>query len=149
MSAGKKWITAIVALLTLSVTTSVALAVLANNGMNEVIPAYYERAVHYDDAIDEANRSVALGWRVRVSMVGGAITVDGRDAAGAVVDGDVQVTGFQRAHAAEAIDIKLSRGNDGVYRGAAKSSRLGAHDLVITVDRQHDHFVQRVSLEAT
>ena len=143
MSAGKKWITAIVALLTLSVTTSVALAVLANNGMNEVIPAYYERAVHYDDAIDEANRSVALGWRVRVSRVGGAITVDVRDAAGAVV------TGYQRAHAAEAIDIKLSRGNDGVYRGAAKSSRLGAHDLVITVDRQHDHFVQRVSLEAT
>ena len=148
MSAGKKWITAIVALLTLSVTTSVALAVLANNGMNEIIPQYYERAVHYDDAIDEANKSVSLGWRVRATIAGGVIAVEARDAAGKLVEGKVHVTGYQRAHASEPIDVDLARATDGTYRATDKASRLGAHDLIITIDRGSDHFVQRASLEA-
>jgi nitrogen fixation protein FixH len=149
---GTRWIVAIVALLAINVIAGVILAVAATNGHTQVIPAYYERAVHYDDALDEATRSTALGWRAHAEIVGQAIAVDVRDASGAPLGGSgeavVRVTGYQRAHASDVIDTALVLGSDGRYHGSLLGARRGVYDVAISVERGHDRFVQRAAIEA-
>lgn len=148
MSATTKWVTAIVSLLSVNVIAMVILATVATNGTTQVIPAYYDRAVHYDDAIDQAARNRVLGWHATAKLVGGQVAVDVRDPSGAVVRGHVHVTGYQRAHAADKIDVDLAPGADGEYRGTVPSSRAGVHDLTIVVERGGDRFVQQAAIEA-
>jgi hypothetical protein len=46
MTAGKKWLLAIVGLLAANMIAMIVLTVIATNGASQVIPAYYNRAVH-------------------------------------------------------------------------------------------------------
>lgn len=148
MKASTRWTLAIVGLLVGCVAAQVALATAATDGKTEVIPAYYDRAIHYDDAIDQAARDRALGWHVGVAIAGGEARVHVTDAGGAPVVGRVHVTGYQRAHASERIDTELACGPDGRCRGAIRPSRIGWHDLTVTVERGRDRFVERIGVLA-
>jgi nitrogen fixation protein FixH len=126
----------------------VILAVIAGNGGTQVIPAYYDRAAHFDDEMARASASRALGWQAEVAIAGGAIDVTMRDAAGHAVDGArVRVTGYQRAHAAEPVDVELAPVGIGHYR-IGVHERRGWHDLTVVADRGDAHYQQRVSIEA-
>src|SRR5215831_15723992 len=97
-----RWIVAIAGLLAGNVIAMIILALVATSGGTQVIPAYYDRAVHYDDELDRAAASRALGWHAEVAIAAGAIDVTVSDGAGHAVDGArVHVSGYQRAHAAE------------------------------------------------
>ena len=50
MSAGAKWIAAVVGLLGGNVLAGVVLIGAAHHGASRVLDGYYEHAVHYDDA---------------------------------------------------------------------------------------------------
>ncbi|MDB4960091.1 MAG: hypothetical protein JWP01_90 [Myxococcales bacterium] len=149
MKAATKWTAAIVGLLGGNVLAMVALAVSAQHGTAQVIPGYYQKAVHYDDALDEAARSSALGWSAEVSVVAGTVEVRVRDRAGAMLTGArVHVGGYQRSRAADRFELELVAAGDGVYRGVLHGSRLGWHDLTIAVEHGGRHFTERATTEA-
>jgi nitrogen fixation protein FixH len=148
MTAATKWIIAIVGLLAINVSAQVALAVTATNGNTQIIPEYYDKGVHYDDAIDQATKTRALGWHASAVIAGGALVVVVVDRHGAPLVAHVHVTGYQRAHANDVIDLELARGDDGRYHAAIPSSRLGTHDLTIAVTRGDERFVAQAVVEA-
>jgi nitrogen fixation protein FixH len=145
-----RWILAIVGLLGANVVAMIVLAVFANNGNTQVIPAYYERAAHYNDEIDRASASRALGWHAEVAIAHGAIDVTVSDAAGHAIDGArVRITGYQRAHAAEPFDLELELATAGAghYHGALRE-RCGWHDLTVLAERGDARYLQRIAVEA-
>ncbi|TMQ13149.1 MAG: hypothetical protein E6J90_12110 [Deltaproteobacteria bacterium] len=142
------WIIAIVGLLAGNVIAMVILAVVANDGGTQVIPQYYDRAAHYDDELDRASASRALGWHAEVAIAAGAVDVTVSDAAGRAIEGArVHITGYQRAHAGELLDLELATTGGGHYRGDLRERR-GWHDLTIAADRGGAHYVQHVAVEA-
>ncbi len=147
MSSRVKWISAIVGLLTFNVVAMVTLAVAANDGETQVIPAYYEKAAHYDDALDQAQKNHDLGWHANVTLTGDRVEVAVRDATGAPLDGaKVQVTGYQRAHANQAIALDLVGVGNGTYR-AMTHARAGVHDLTTTVEYRGAVFTQHAAID--
>jgi nitrogen fixation protein FixH len=124
------------------------LAVVASDGGTQVIPAYYDKATRYDDELDRARASRALGWHADAVMSSGAIEVVVRDAAGAPIDGaKVRITGYQRAHAADPLDVALAAAGGGHYRGALRDRR-GWHDLTVLAERAGARYLQHVTIEA-
>ncbi len=148
MTARWKWLLAIAGLLVANVIAMMALAVAANHGGAQVIPDYYAKATHYDDELDSSSRSQALGWRVEVTVAGDVIDATVVDASGAPITGaTVRITGYQRAHASEVVDVALTATTAGHYRGAMPSRR-GWYDLVARVDARDAHYTNRVVVEA-
>lgn len=142
-----KWIIAICGLLGVNVIAQVALAIAANNGGTQVIPAYYEKAAHYDDALEQAQKNHELGWHVQVALDRSTVQVVVRDPSGAPIDGaHVTVDGYQRAHAANELAVELIAVGAGTYR-AAMPSRPGVHDLTITVENHGALFTQHAAVE--
>ena len=148
MTPAMRWWLVIGGLLVGNVIAMGVLAVVASDGRTQVIPAYYDRAVHFDDEIDRASASRALGWHAEVAMAAGAIDVTMSDASGHAVDGArVRVTGYQRAHAGEPIDVELARVGGGHYRAVLRERR-GWHDLTVVAERGDAHYQHRVAVEA-
>jgi len=148
MTAQRKWLAAIAGLLGANVIAMVVLAVVANNGTTQVIPDYYARATHYDDELASSTVSQALGWHVEIAMIGGAIDATLRDAAGRAIDGArVRITGYQRAHASDAVDVALADATAGHYRSAVRA-RPGRYDLVAIVAARGARYTQHLVVEA-
>jgi len=142
------WILAIVGLLAANLIAMVVLAVVANRGGSQVVPAYYDKAVHFDDEIDRASASRMLGWRADVAIAASAIDVVMRDATGAVIEGaQVRIQGYQRAHAGELLDVVLRSAGGGHYRADIRERR-GWHDLTVVAALGGARFTQRVAVEA-
>lgn len=151
MTPRKAWVIAIVGLLGVNVVAMVILAVIANDGGTQVIPAYYDKAAHYDDEIDRARVSRALGWHAGVALSGGAIEVVLSDAAGRAVEGaTVRITGYHRAHAVDQLDVVLATTGGGRYRGDVRDRPgwPGLYDLTVLADRAGARYLQHVAVEA-
>lgn len=143
-----RWLFAIVGLLGVNVIAMVVLAVVANHGGAQVIPSYYDKAAHFDDEIDRARQSRALGWHADAAMFGGTVEVVVVDAAGHAIDGaSVRITGYQRAHAADLLDVVLAGVGGGRYR-VEVHARRGWHDLTVLAERAGARYVQHVAIEA-
>jgi nitrogen fixation protein FixH len=148
MTARRTWIFAIVGLLGANVVAMTILAVVATNGGTQVIPAYYDKAAHYDDELDRAEVSRVLGWHADVVMAGGAIDVVVSDAVGGPIDGaSVRITGYQRAHASDELNVALHALGGGHYRGEFHERR-GWHDLTVFAARASARYMQHVAIEA-
>ncbi len=148
MSAARKWTLAIVVLLGGNLIAMVVLATTATRGAAQVIPGYYDKAVHFDDTIDEAARSTALGWSAAPTLIGNTIEVwvtdrDGNALAGA----RVHVAGYPRAHAVDTIESELDASSPGVYRARIGGDGRGMHDLTIRVEHAGQRFTQHVTVE--
>ena len=149
MTAATKWILAIVGLLAANVLAMVILAVTATTGRSQVIPEYYAKAVAYDDTMDESTRSERLGWLAEATISKASIEVTVMDATSQPLAGArVHVTGYQRAHLADKIDVELADLGGGHYRGALLADRLGVHDLQIVVERAGARYSRRVTVES-
>jgi nitrogen fixation protein FixH len=149
VTAATRWILVIVGLLAANMIAMIWLAVTASAGDHQVIPAYYEQAVRYDQTIDDAVRSRALGWAAAIELRGGSAEVSVRDAAGApILDSRVRVEGYQRAYAADRIDVELAAVGGGGYRAPLPVARAGWHDVTIVVERNGLRYVQRLAVEA-
>ncbi|MEO7735024.1 MAG: FixH family protein [Kofleriaceae bacterium] len=148
MTARSKWPFAVVGLLAVNVVAAVTLAVLANRGGAQVIPDYYAKATHYDDELSRSATSRALGWRVDVTLTGRRVEATVADAAGQPIEAArVRITGYQRAHASDRIDVELTAGASGHYRGVVPG-RPGWYDLVASAERGDAHFTRRLVVEA-
>jgi nitrogen fixation protein FixH len=143
----RRWAAAIVGLLAANAAAAGVLLVSANAGESQVIPSYYERAARYDDEIEAAARSRALGWRVEVAAAGGALAVEVRDAAGGPVTGArVRVSGHHRAHAARRYELAAAAVGPGRYSAPAPAP-AGRHDVAIEIERGEERFVRRAVVE--
>lgn len=147
MSSGTKWILIIIGLLVGNVLAMGVLIAAAHTGGSHVLPQYYDRAVHYDDRIDQEARNRALAWQIGASIERGVMTVTARDRAGAPLEGaTVKIEGLERARDARQIGGELSPTRAGEYRGT-----VGGHgwiDLTIAIDRGGDRYVHQLALEA-
>jgi nitrogen fixation protein FixH len=149
MSAATKWFIAIVVLLGGNIAAMVILAVVASSTSPAIVPEYYERAAHYNDAIDEATRSRELGWSAEVRIARTSIEVDVREAGGAPLDGAVvRVTGYPRARATRTIDATLVAIGQGGYRAALPVAAVGVHDVTVVVERRGERFTAPATVEA-
>lgn len=143
----KRWVIAIVCLLGANVLASVVLAAVANNGDTQVIPGYYDKAVHYDDRIASAKHAADLGWRVHAEIRDGVMSIELRDAAGQLVpDARVSATGYARARASVPLTLELAAGANGRYRAAAPAR--GWCDFAVVATRGTDRVERRISVEA-
>jgi nitrogen fixation protein FixH len=148
MTARSMWILAIAGLLAANVVAMITLAVVANHGAAQVIPDYYARATRYDAELAQSSASRALGWRIDVVAAGTTIDAVVSDASGKPLDGArVRLTGYQRAHASEVVDVTLAATASGRYRGVLPR-RSGWYDLVASVDAGGAHYTQRMVVEA-
>lgn len=148
MSAATKWIIAIVGLLAGNIAAMIILATIASATTPGIVPDYYDRAARYDDTIDEAARSRALGWSVEVTIDGGAVEVALRDARASSLDGaTVRVSGYPRARATRQFDVMLIAVGQGRYR-AALPTTAGVHDVTVVVERGGERFTAQATVEA-
>lgn len=147
MTASTRWTLIIVGLLGGNLLAMALLIGSSQTSRAQVIPEYYQRAVRFDDEIDDASRARDLGWQIRASLERDAITVEVADRAGKPVVGVVHVHGFQRAHAANRFEVDLAAIADGRYR-IARANELGVHDLDVVVERGSSRFVAHVVIEA-
>ncbi len=148
MSASTRWILIIVGLLVGNVAAMVILATVASATAPAVVPQYYDRAAHYDDAIDEAARSTALGWSATVRLTAASVAVEVRDATKAPLDGAVvKVTGYPRAHATRIIDVTLEATGHGTYVGGLPFTAVGVHDLTVVVERRGERFTMPATVD--
>ena len=126
MSAGTRWIAAIVGLLAANLVAMGVLMGAAQSGRSQVIPDYYAKAVHYDDALDQAAKNRSLGWRVTPRWAG-EFVADVVDRAGAPLVGAT---------------VTIEK------RGRTAGQRRGIYDLTITVTRGRDVFVETIAADA-
>ena len=125
MKASTKWILAIVGLLGGNLVAMAILMGAARAGQSRVIPAYYEKATHYNDAIDQAAKNRLLGWSVAPRWTGHDFVADVHDAQGAkLVDAKVDIAAVSRS---------------GKGRGLT--------DLTITVTRGADVFIDHALVD--
>ncbi len=146
MTAARRWTIVILGLLLGNVATMGVLVVASSSNRPEIIPGYYDRAVAYDHELDDAERSRELGWQTTVTLARDGITVGVRDRGEVrIADAKVSVTGFQRAYAADALDLAMVS-TGGTYR-ASRELRAGVYDLQIVVERAGARFVGRHTVE--
>ncbi|MEO8554081.1 MAG: FixH family protein [Kofleriaceae bacterium] len=147
MSAGTKWILAVIGLLLGNVLAGVVLIAAAHHGASRVLPGYYDRAVHYDDQLDQAARNLALAWRIDVELHDGVATVIAHDAAGVPIEhAHVHLDGVERARTAREITGDLVATRAGEYR--ARLGGAGWVDLSITIDRGAERYVDQLAVQA-
>lgn len=147
ISAGAKWISIVVALLAGNVLAGVVLIGASHHGGSRVIEGYYEQAVHYDDAIDQAAADRRLAWHVGVTITNGVATVTASDATGQPLAGaHVQLAGIERKASARVLAGELVATREGEYR--ARVGGAGWVDVAITIERGRDRYVHRFALEA-
>lgn len=147
MNATVRWILVIVGFLVANALAMAFLVVASSTSRAQVIPDYYDRGTHHDEAMAQAERSRALGWQTSIAIAGGELVVDVRDEAGQPLDAArVQVTGYPRAHAARTFTTELAALGAGRYR--APHAGLGVHDVVILVERAGRRFTSPVMVEA-
>ena len=127
MSAGTKWIVAIVGLLAGNLIAMAVLLGAANTGGSRVLPQYYDRAIHYNNAIDQAAQNRALGWRVRAAWNGRAVVAEVTDRDGvALRDANIEIATEARV----------------------PGQQRGLYDVTVVVTRGADKFVERTIVEA-
>lgn len=149
MSAATKWTIVIVVLLAGNIAAMAILATVASATSPDIVPDYYERAARYDDAIDEAAHSRALGWSSDVRLAGASVEVSMREKSGVPLDGAVvRVSGYPRAHAKRVIDTMLVAVAPGTYRATLPATAMGVHDLTIVVTRGGERFTMPATVEA-
>jgi nitrogen fixation protein FixH len=148
VTAKTRWTLAIVGLLAGNVLAGFVLFAIAHHGASQVIPHYYDKAVHYDDALDQAAENRALGWSVAASIDHGVVTARVHDRAGEPLAGArVRVEGYPRAHAERHFAGDLMAAGAGVYLGP-RAHDQGWTDLTVTVERGADRYVRRFAVEA-
>jgi nitrogen fixation protein FixH len=146
MRSGRRWITIVVCLLLGNVLAGVVLITAAHHGASRVLPDYYEKGVHYDDAIDQAKRNDLLAWHVDVSIDRGIATVTASDHGKPIELARVRIEGVERANAAIPIAGDLIATAPGQYRARVGGS--GWIDVSVTIDRGADRYADHLALEA-
>lgn len=145
MNAASKWILAIVGLLAANLVAMGLLIAAARSDRARVLPDYYERAVRYDQTIEQAAVSARLGWQVEARLGADSLTVTVRDRDGVLVrDARVDIEAMSRARGV--VEVARAVPTDAAYVVRARWG--GLYDVTIRVARGEDLYVAQQTLEA-
>ncbi|HUJ56936.1 MAG TPA: FixH family protein [Kofleriaceae bacterium] len=148
MTAKTRWVGIIIGLLVGNVCATSGLIAASQHGASRVIPSYYERALRYDDQLDQAARSAALAWHVELALTPAGIRVVGRDRDGHALRGArVRITAAPRAPGLPGFELALVEVAGGDYR-APLFVAPGWYDATVTVERGDSRFVRAIATEA-
>ncbi len=158
MNVHRRWIYASAGLLAINVLAMAVLVTASSHSAPLVVPQYYERAVAWDQAMADARRAAALGWRLELALGdGGALelsvrTADGQPVAGVHVVGG----GVHRGSPRHRLAFDLTTDADGRAQiAAAQAARQegaarpatkvlpGWYQLELTVERGAVRYSER------
>lgn len=113
---------------------------------------YYEKAINWNDEIDQRERNAALGWSVsvegtpRLSEAGWCdVTLAVRDRDGSPIDGAVvTLLALPIARAHETFQLTLDPTGPGTYAGRINEARYGRWQLRVRVEHEGDVFTERL-----
>lgn len=150
------WPFAMVLLLAAVVVTNIRVAMIAADDPSFAIePDYYRKAVAWDSAMAQAERNVALGWKVVPSLdaftpdSGAALRVRLLDATGAPVSqAEISVTALHNARAADAHTLSMHADGDRGYVVTLPVDRAGQWELRFDVVRGADRYTTSTRIEA-
>lgn len=136
MTAGGRWIAAIVVLLVGNAVAMVTLAARAGDPAARVIPDYYRKAVSWDHDAEARAASAALGWTFVTTIERGDLVATVHDRAGATVTGaTVDADLHPRVRADEHAQVRLTEVAPGRYAAPLHLARHGIHDVALTARR--------------
>jgi nitrogen fixation protein FixH len=145
------WPAALVGVLAVTILANVALFWYAGRGDGAgVEPDYYRRALAWDSTMAAETASRALGWRLTASLsapegTGGTLTVELRDASGAMVAGAaVRVQGFAIARSTTRFDAALAEAPAGRYTLAVPLARVEWHEFRLAAVRGQERYLARL-----
>ncbi|MEM9692368.1 MAG: FixH family protein [Myxococcota bacterium] len=112
---------------------------------------YYQKAVAWDDTVEQNAASAALGWDVEVETTShnskmqlGLVLVD--DQRRPIHGADVTVRAFAIARSNQTYSTVLSE-RDGRYEGSFEGSRPGLWELVVEARLGSERFEKKLRLE--
>lgn len=151
---GWVWPVAIALVLLLSAGSNIAVMLVARNDLSFAIePDYYQKALHWDEVMEQEQRNLALGWSIDARIELGSESRPGRvvilirDSSGHAVDGaQVQAVAFHNARAAQRLSTTLHEEAPGTYTATLDADRPGLWDVAATAMRGRDLFVETVRL---
>lgn len=156
MKKGMGWPIGITVALVVMAASNVWVAVIASDpNALAVEPDYYEKAVHFDATMRQAQHNLALGWTLEpaiepVSTDSGAVVrAQLHDAVGQALSGAVvHVTALHNALANFPVQATLADDGNGAYSARLPIHRTGAWELRFVVQRGADRFTSNVRVDA-
>jgi len=138
-----RWTLAITGMLVFGILLSVGGAVIAVHGMPMVEEDYYNKAIHWDDQLDKARASAALGWSADISVGHDATTTGERalilrltDKSGAPIEAaTVNVAFFHRADPLNLHQAQLVSTGNGIYAASVPLNRAGIWEFRLSASR--------------
>lgn len=148
---GRVWPAMVIGMIGVSLTVCALTIVAATTDPSFAVESdYYERAVRWDDTMEERRASEALGWACEID-VSGADAATGRrevsvrviDAAGEPVDIDhLAALAFHHSRRGEASMLELARaGEGGWWRSSVEGGRDGWWQVRVRAARGSDVYV--------
>lgn len=129
---------------------AVTVAVAMRAGDRGVEPEYYQKAMHWDQAVAAQQASDKLGWRIvfrEPPAVGNPVRVRVVDKSGNEVDGaTIVLEAFHHATASQRFDVTLSSGSAAGESGEFAPDRPGLWEFRWKVEApsgvfEHEHAV--------
>jgi nitrogen fixation protein FixH len=105
-------------------------------------PRAFDRGRTYNDVLEEAARQDALGWRARVSLAGGIVTVEIRDRADAPVHGQL-LGALHRPLNREALPLHFSEYGPGRFTAEAVNLPAGQWEARLVLHAAEGRFEVR------
>jgi nitrogen fixation protein FixH len=157
MKKGLGWPLGVAVILACTIAANIYLVVVANGDESFAIEKdYYQKALRWDDEMEQQRRNAALGWWVEPRLElgpgtsGGRLQVMVRDASGrAVADARVGVTAFHNARANTHVTATLREDSAGIYSAPLTADRQGIWELRVVVEQGDVRFTARQKIEAS
>ncbi len=164
MKLGSHWPYAIAGLFLLILIINIAVWVNATGDPSHVVlDDYYDRAVHYDESLQQDSINASLDWMVSYSFL--APEEGAEDASGSefrantllwvqlgssdgqpITGASVQLEAFHLAHSANPIQVSLQEGASG-YGSNLRLGPAGLWDLSLHVDKDSVTFTHHIQKE--
>jgi nitrogen fixation protein FixH len=140
----RRWALIVVGVLTAQSLLIVTLVTIATRDPSFAVePAYYEKAVRWDDEARERAHTRELGWTADAAFVPGAgatLLVVLRDRTGTPLeDATAQAEYFHQARAGERLRATLKSVGDGRYESPAGILRAGVYEVRLTISFLGEH----------
>jgi nitrogen fixation protein FixH len=151
---GGYWPLLIVLLSAIVLVPNAVLVYLATNDPSFAVEEdYYQKALAWDETMDQERRNEALGWSVDVGFAPGdpgrvRVHADLLDRDGRAIDGAaVQIAMFHNARASNILTAAMVPDDDGGYVASLPLRRPGLWELRFEIVHGDDRFTETLARE--
>jgi nitrogen fixation protein FixH len=127
----------------------IALSLSGQDGL--VVDHEYNKALHYDDVVQQQKRQAQLGWQVSLTppaQPAAPVTLDLKDRSGQALTGASVQVAFQRPTAIGMDqDVPLVEDGHGHYVGQVRLAQAGQWDAVIEIRHGQERYARRQRIQ--